>query len=419
MSKKIKIMTISDMPVSHSGVAIQTRIMIESLLESNKFEVLSLGGAKRHDTMKPFITKKYGNKWRLIPVQGFGTQEEIKMHLHNYKPDILWFMTDPRYYEHLWLIEHEIRPYVPMVYYHVWDNYPVPYYNNGWYESNDFIQCISRVTHDVVRKVSPSVKSEYVPHTVNPHFFRKMSKEEILKQITNATKIFEEEKFTVFFNSRNFYRKMPGSLIMWFNTFLNNVGRDKARLIMHTNPNDPAGQPLIEILKMFNMTNGEVIFNDESLSEAQLATFYNLSDVTVQISDAEGFGLSVQESLACGTPVVATRTGGIVEQVKGENETFGVLIEPASQTLIGSRQVPYIFSDRISEDGFVNALKTMYNMDKKEREELGIRAIEHVRKNFNYANYKKNWVRMMEEVHDHFGSWDTRKNYSHLKLEVL
>lgn len=35
---------------------------------------------------------------------------------------------------------------------------------------------------------------------------------------------------------------------------------------------------------------------------------YNMSDVTVNISDAEGFGLSCLESLACEVPVIVNMT---------------------------------------------------------------------------------------------------------------
>ena len=36
---------------------------------------------------------------------------------------------------------------------------------------------------------------------------------------------------------------------------------------------------------------------------------YNMADVTVSISDAEGFGLSIAESLACQTPCIVNMTG--------------------------------------------------------------------------------------------------------------
>jgi len=48
--------------------------------------------------------------------------------------------------------------------------------------------------------------------------------------------------------------------------------------------------------------------------------FYSAADVTVVPSYHETFGLAAVESLACGTPVVATRAGGLTTVVRhGEN----------------------------------------------------------------------------------------------------
>jgi hypothetical protein len=64
-------------------------------------------------------------------------------------------MTDPRFWGWLWEMENEIRPHMPMVYYHVWDNYPYPVYNKRFYDSNDMIVSISKVTHDIVQTCLP------------------------------------------------------------------------------------------------------------------------------------------------------------------------------------------------------------------------------------------------------------------------
>jgi len=138
---------------------------------------------------------------------------------------------------------------------------------------------------------------------------------------------------------------------------------------------------------------------------------YNIADVTVNISDAEGFGLGTLESLSCGTPIVVSMTGGLQEQVTDGENWFGVGIEPCSKSLIGSQQVPYIYEDRISKEDFVAALNKMHAMTKEERKELGQKGREHVVKNYNFENFNKTLVDTMTSIHDKHGSWDTRKNY--------
>lgn len=98
---------------------------------------------------------------------------------------------------------------------------------------------------------------------------------------------------------------------------------------------------------------------------------YNMADCTINISDAEGFGLATLESLSCETPIIVNMTGGLQEQVTDGEEWFGIGIEPASKAIIGSQDVPYIYEDRVCKDDFVNALMEFYNLSKEQREELG------------------------------------------------
>ena len=97
----------------------------------------------------------------------------VRAALRDFKPDVLWFMTDPRFYVWLWEMSNEIRPNLPMIYYHVWDNYPYPIFNKKYYDSNDLVCTISKVTDDIVKTVSPSVESIRVPHTVDTNIFKK------------------------------------------------------------------------------------------------------------------------------------------------------------------------------------------------------------------------------------------------------
>ena len=132
--KKIKILTISDHPLSPSGVGTQTKYFIVELLKTGKFEFVSLGGAMKHQNYEPQKVEEFGDDWVIYPIDGYGNAETIRSVLRSHKPDILWFMTDPRFYPWLWDIENEVRSLVPMVYYHVWDNYPYPKFNKIWYD---------------------------------------------------------------------------------------------------------------------------------------------------------------------------------------------------------------------------------------------------------------------------------------------
>ena len=356
----------------------------------------------------------HGEDWVVYPVNGYGTQETVRSILRTERPDLLWFMTDPRFFAWLWEMEDEIRPLMPMVYYHVWDNYPYPDFNKIWYDSCDHIACISKVTHDIVSTVAPNVDSEYMPHSVDSNFFKPLTDEE--KSELREKSNIDNEKFVVFWNNRNARRKQSGSLIFWFAKFLERVGQDKAKLIMHTDPKDPNGPDLVAQIANLGLTNGEIQFSKEKVGPENLAAMYNVADVTVNISDAEGFGLSTLESLSCGTPIIVNMTGGLQEQVTNGEDWYGIGIEPSSKAVIGSQDIPYIFEDRISENDFVDALEKMYNMPKAERQELGASGRQHTLKNYNFEDLQESWRQTIKNIHKKHGSWETRTGYKNWEL---
>ena len=155
----------------------------------------------------------------------------------------------------------------------------------------------------------------------------------------------------------------------------------------------------MQIVEDLGIDKGQVLFSRDKLEEKNVATLYNLADVTVNISDAEGFGLSCLESLSCETPVIAVKTGGLQDQITDGEKEFGVMINPVSSQIVGSQLVPYVMEDRISKEDFLSALQKMYDASKKEREKLGALGREHVAKNFNFEKFNKSWVQLLESVH--------------------
>lgn len=420
MEKK-KILVIADHPLAPSGVGTQTKYMIEALLATGKYKFLCLGGAVKHDNydIQAITDPRWDDKdWLVQPVNGYGSPEVIRRIMVEMKPDVLWFMTDPRFYPWLWQIENEIRANVPMVYYHVWDNYPAPKFNAKWYNSTDVIASISKVTHNIVNEVAPEVENHYIPHAVNDQIFKKLDTEVVEDFIQQNFP--EHNGRTVFFwNNRNARRKQSGTLLHWFNKFAEKVGPENVCLIMHTDPSDPNGQDLEVIIREFGMDDGRVVLSRNKMPPEGLSLMYNMADCTINISDAEGFGLATLESLSCGTPIIVNMTGGLQEQVTDGENWFGIGLEPSSKALIGSQQVPYIYEDRLSEEQVVGALETFYNMSKEEREEMGRLGMEHVKENYNFLLFKERWIELMDDVTERLGSWDTRKEYKPWEIREI
>ena len=228
-----------------------------------------------------------------------------------------------------------------------------------------------------------------------------------------------EDRFVFFWNNRNARRKQSGTLIFWFKEFLDRVGHDKATLLMHTDPFDQHGQNLNTIINHLELHDHQVLLSTQKTPPQNLAEIYNLADCTINIADAEGFGLATLESLSCGTPVIVNMTGGLQEQVTDGENWFGIGIEPSSKAVIGSQDVPYIYEDRVNKEDFIAALTKMVEMTPEEREALGQAGREHVQKNYSFEKFTKDWIEVVDDVVEKHGSWETRKNYKTYEFTEL
>tara|TARA_R110000824_G_scaffold5999_2_gene27557 strand:- start:5417 stop:6676 length:1260 start_codon:yes stop_codon:yes gene_type:complete len=417
---KKKILTLSDHPLSPSGVGTQSRYVIEALLKTGNYQVVSLAGAIQHANYQPVKTSEFGDDWVIHPVDGYGTKDLVRSIVRTEKIDMIWIMTDPRFWGWLWEMDDEIRAVCPIVYYHVWDNYPYPTYNRRHYLSNDAVATISKVTDDIVKTVAPEVDRKYIPHAVQSEIFKPTTDDANLAYRKEClSNVNGEDKFVFFWNNRNARRKQSGSLLFWYNDLLDKIGKDKTILIMHTDTKDVHGQDLQHIIENLNLTSGEVLFSKDKIPAEGLAKLYNMADCTINVSDAEGFGLATLESLSCGTPIIATMTGGLQEQVTDGENFFGIGLEPSSKAIIGSQEIPWIYEDRLNGDQVIAAMQTMVEMPKEERSELGRLGREHVLNNYNFETFESNWVDFIADTMAKNGSWSDRKNYKSWTLKEI
>jgi glycosyltransferase involved in cell wall biosynthesis len=77
----------------------------------------------------------------------------------------------------------------------------------------------------------------------------------------------------------------------------------------------------------------------------ELARWYQAADLYVHPARAEAYGLMIVEALACGTPVIASDTGGIPELVGGESpadQTYGALFAVGDARALAARITEFV-----------------------------------------------------------------------------
>jgi glycosyltransferase involved in cell wall biosynthesis len=312
----------------------------------------------------------------IFPYHAFGSIELIRLLIHNENIDAIVIFQDPRYWE--WLFEHEqeIRQLVPIIFYNIWDNYPVPHYNKPLYESVDNLVAISKLTLDVNKKVLTNSKVKpiisHVPHGVNDKVFKPITEfdDDYKDFLAFKTKLIGDAEFVVLFNSRNMDRKNPMGVLEAFDLFYTNLStedKSKVKLVMHTNPLDQVGTDLLAYTRQQLCIRDVVVWNIDKYDDVKMNYLYNSASITISLSYNEGWGLSLTESGMAGTPVMAIVTGGMKDQLFG-GCTYPLFSEVSS--LLGSHPTPYIYCDRVSTKTVADRLNLAYS-EKHLLEDMG------------------------------------------------
>ena len=400
--KKHKILWLSDHPLCPSGVGVQSRFLIEGLLKTGNYSFRCLGGAIKHQN---YDTIAANEDFIIKPVDGFGTHDMIRQILLTERPDAMVLFTDPRQFTWLWEIEDEIRQICPIAYWHVWDNDPYPAFNSVWYESTDLINCLSKKTYDLIKPNFPE-KTNYIPHAFPEHVYYQLP-DEFLKDLRKQKFGPNADWFIGLWVNRNATRKMPNDVLNAWKLFLDNLekeeGHRKALLIMHTDPVDNEGPNLLAVSEMLGL-KGNVAFSTQKVEFPDMNVLYNLADFNINISKAEGFGLSTLISMQVGKPIIASYTGGHIHQVINHNTGFehGVAVKPTARSMVGSQMVPYIYDDHVNFEDVAAGMMKLYKMGPEGRAEIGKQAKQYVAEEFGYEKMVSEWDRTLSGCINNF-----------------
>ena len=428
MAKK-KILLLSDDLRLTSGIATVSRDMVIGTVQH--FDWVQVGAAINHpdkgkaldlseDAKK--VTGVQDASVKIYCNDGYGDPFLIRRLIETEKPDAILHFTDPRFWDWLYAMEHEIRTKIPLMYLNIWDDIPDPYWNKEAYSSCDLLMAISKQTYGINTRVLTRFEGEvspdritYVPHGIDTEMYHPIEEgDKHWNDYKNESKKIRggnENKFVVFWNNRNIHRKHPGDVVLAYKHMCDQIDKaggnphEDAILVMHGAPIDPNGTDLTAVVS--ELCPYPVMFSDKILPGEALNILYNVADVVVNMASNEGFGLGTAEAVSAGTPIVVNVTGGLQDQCGFINpktgkyfsaddyievktlhrkEEWGSLqhgewvkpVWPSNVSLQGSVPTPYIFDDRADFEEAGESLYEWFKMSREDRKAAGQKGREFI-----------------------------------------
>lgn len=263
--------------------------------------------------------------FRLVPIGARAPEDTIANFIAVESPDVLFTLGDP------WMFE--LVPQIADLCTTTWisylalDGYPLPSEWANWIASCDIPVVFSPWAQSLVAAAT-KLRPEMIPHGVDTTAFAPSD-----KTAAKSALGIDSDTFVVGCVAANQQRKNLPALIRAFSFLARR--ETNALLYLHTQPQGFWDIP--ELLGRFGVqskskltppsANGQL-----ALSDAELVRLYNAFDVLCLPTMAEGFGLPVLESQACGVPALVTDFAASTELVANPVQ----LLKPKS-TLIMNR----------------------------------------------------------------------------------
>jgi len=346
-------------------------------------------------------------------------------------------------------MENEIRQKIPMVFYTIWDDIPYPMYNREFYRSDDMLLGISKQSVNIVKNVLKDHPKEdwavkYLPHGIDEKKFFPIINDLEFEVWKEKFLEGEECNFVVLWNSRNIRRKNPSDIILSWRTFLNQLPEEQAKkclLVMHTDPIDDNGTDLPAVVEtLCDPKIHKVKFSTGKIDHKHLNYLYNISDAHMFMTDNEGWGLGLTESLMAGRMIIAPVQGGMQDQMRFEDENgdwidfstehpsnadgkykkcgeWAMPIFPKTRSVKGSPMTPYIFATQCSIEDAAIALMKVYKMGPEERQRRGLAGRKWVLSNESGFTSKRMGQAFIDNIDKLLETWKPQPRFTVTKVD--
>ena len=390
MKSKSKLIWYSNSPIANSGYSKQSRYIVRGLMQNGIQTDYSLNYGFGSGTMEVEGSKVWP--------QGSGRSENeaIEAYLKG-KYDMLFTLYD------VWVLHalvDQVRrngvvwvPYIPL---------------DFLYLPHDLAQMLTAATHilpftqyglDMLKRVGFQNADRYIHHGVETGVYQPMpnkSKDELRGYLG-----FKDKTFTIsIFKMNKGDRVKYGENLEAIKIFIANNPdlTNEVGVYIHALPNTPGGQPIQHALKSLGLESYVRYVKPYDyvcgFTEEQMAQAYNASDVVLNNVSSGGFELNIIESIACGTPVIAT-----------DGMAMHELMQPILPELLAKPKTDYwtpLASKVLQPDPEVIAekLEWVVNHDlnkRKERERLA----RHARRVWDWDAIVPKWVEYIKFLEEY------------------
>jgi hypothetical protein len=158
------------------------------------------------------------------------------------------------------------------------------------------------------------------------------------------------------------------------------------------------------------------------------------------MTDNEGWGLGLTESLTAGRMIIAPVQGGMQDQMRFEDEKgdwidfstehpsnadgkykkcgkWAMPMFPKTRSVKGSPMTPYIFATQVSVEDAAIALMKVYKIGPEERTKRGLAGREWAMSNEAGFTAERMGERFIENLNTLFENWEPRKRFTVTKVD--